>query len=56
MIVTLKRLRPFTWPKFAWKSLFARPERIQAQREPGFFENFERLAGHYADTIIRAAE
>ncbi|HSI73165.1 MAG TPA: hypothetical protein VK934_08295, partial [Fimbriimonas sp.] len=54
LVVTIKRWRVFAWPKLHWKSTEARPARVRKEREP-LMESFEKMAGFYADTIIKAA-
>ena len=59
MIVTLKRFRPWAWPKVAWRGVTARRPSATPTREPrpeGAMEQFDRLASHYAATILRAAD
>jgi hypothetical protein len=57
LIVTLKRWRPLAWPKIAWRRLSA-PQTVVAEpkeKSDGAMQQFEKMASHYADTIMRAA-
>jgi hypothetical protein len=53
MIVTLKRLRPFAWPRLAHREKTAQKNKAVVKPRMGIVAEFEQMLGHVVEPIIR---